>query len=131
MAGIFQHGAWHNPSASPKIAFSDRTVEHACLAETAAADTASLDLQHHAVLGGLQIRERQGLLRIIGVRHIHDDLLFRLTAGHIGTYGVQRTRWCHPPYKSPHKGRERKSPEFLPRRGEILLWSRLFALYSL
>ena len=77
------------------------------------------------------IKGTTGALRIIGVRHIHDDLFFDDSSGISGTYGGKGLRWCRPPYKSPHKGRERRSPEFLPRHGEILFWRWLFCLVFL
>ena len=60
-----------------QIPFSGRTVKHTCLAEPAAPDTSSLDLQDHPVLGSLDERHHR-LSGIIGMSHIHDHLFLDL-----------------------------------------------------
>ena len=60
MSGIFQHCVGMMLSDISRSRSRKRTVEHTCLTETAAADTASLDLQYHTVLGGFDIREPRG-----------------------------------------------------------------------
>ena len=60
-----------------QIPLSGRTVKHACLAEPAAPDASSLDLQDHPVLSSLDKRHHR-LSGIIGVCHIHDHLFLYL-----------------------------------------------------
>ena len=57
------------------ISFTRRTIEHPCLAETAPADAAALDLQHDSVLCRLDERHDRRQ-RIRRVRHICHDLFF-------------------------------------------------------
>ena len=59
MSGIFQHLIGIAPSASPGVLLTGRTVNHPGLTETAATDTAALDLQHHTVLGHLDKRNQR------------------------------------------------------------------------
>ena len=62
-----------------------RTVQHSRLAETAAADTAALNLKHNAILRGFDKRNDR-LFRIDRIRHIHHELL-----------GLQSPGFPHPP----------------------------------
>ena len=59
------------------ILLADRTVDHSRLTETTAADAAAHDLENHAVLGRLDKRN-QRFLRVDGLCHFHNKLLFHL-----------------------------------------------------
>ena len=73
MTGVFQH--FHGIFFQDfHVTFSDRTVQLTSLTETAAADTASLDLQNHSVLRDLNIGNHR-LHRIKAVRHIRYQFL--------------------------------------------------------
>ena len=74
MSGIFQHrtGIFFE---HVKITLSGRTIDHTRLTETASTDTATLDLQNHAVLRTFD-KWNDWFLRIRCCCHIHHDLFF-------------------------------------------------------
>ena len=65
------------------ILLADRTVDHSSLTETTAADAATHDLENHAVLGRLDKRN-QRFLRVDGLCHFHNKLLFHLLPVAVG-----------------------------------------------
>ena len=73
MSRIFEHRA-RIFFQSLHAAFSGRPVDHPRLTETAATDTAPLDLKHNPVLRGFDIWNDR-LHRIRSIGYIHDDLL--------------------------------------------------------
>ena len=60
------------------IAFSCRPVDHACLTETTAADTASLDLQGDTILSRLDMRNNRCFQFVVIFVHIDNELFFHL-----------------------------------------------------
>ena len=74
MSGIFQHPV-RMLLQNFQALFTGRSVKHPCLTETAAADTAALNLQYNTVLRHFNIRNDR-CFRIWRVRHIHLYLLF-------------------------------------------------------
>ena len=72
MSRIFEHCA-RIFFQSLHTAFSGRPVDHPRLTETAATDTAPLDLKHNPVLRGFDIGN-DWLHRVRGIGYIHDDL---------------------------------------------------------
>ena len=77
MTGVLQHGSCRLFQLL-HVTFTERSVDHTCLAETASTDTSTLDFQSDTVLGGLDKRNHWFLNWTVSLVHIHDQLLLDL-----------------------------------------------------